>query len=787
MTLALTSSCLGFAQVAGTSGGNDLVIADAGKTEATIVVSPNAGEWEKRAASDLAIYIEKMSGAKPAVANTADAIAAALKSKSPLLIVGQEALNAEPDLKKELAKVAKKNPELQADAIVVRRAGNRVYLAGTNDDSHYFAVAELLQRWGCRWYFPSEFGECIPKQPTLKVGRLDHAYAPPFEIRNYWVAWNGEQEGREEFKHRNFMNRAGVNSGHAIGQYTKDLVPPGKTVMDVAIAEDATAEHVAKMIAPDYAKGVPSISLGMEDGTYRSDSPRDKELQAGLFDKYFIQPALTDGFMTFYNKVAEILVKQYPNSPTKLGFLAYSNITIPPQRNIVAAKSLITYLAPIDIDPNHGMDDRRSPPQQEYRDILYRWSEVMQGRVAIYDYDQGMLVWRDIPNPSFATIRDDFKHYRKAGILGVSTESRGAIGTVFLNLFMRGQLLWNPDADINALLTEFYEKFYGPAAKPMAAYWGAIFKAWDDTIVTEHEYFVAPAIYTPQLIKELKKHLEAAESLVKGGDAKLAERMKFTRNSFGILENYIAMVNAAATECDYKAAVAAGEKGVAARLELAKMNTTFTTRVINVAAETEANGPAWWLGEVKQYRDLGAFTDGTKGSLITKLPLEWSFRRDPHDTGIVQRWAADPVDLTEWNSLKNKGNIESHIYCGSRWEMLRTDLYAQAQGVLYPDWNYYNGIAWYRTDVDLGGGAAKGKVHVYFPGLFNECWLYVNGYLVAYRPFPAMWWLSDYKFEWDVDLTGKMQPGKNTIALRINNPHHMGGMFRRPFLYAPKE
>src|ERR1051326_6165839 len=404
----------------------------------------------------------------------------------------------------------------------------------------------------------------------------------------------------------------------------------------------------------------------MEDGTYRSDSPRDKELQAGLFDKYFIQPALTDGFMTFYNKVAEILVKQYPNSPTKLGFLAYSNITIPPQRNILAAKSLITYLAPIDIDTNNGMDDRRSPPQQEYRDILYRWSEVMQGRVAIYDYDQGMLVWRDIPNPSFATIRDDFKHYRKAGILGVSTESRGAIGTVFLNLFMRGQLLWNPDADINALLTEFYEKFYGPAAKPMAAYWGAIFKAWDDTIVTEHEYFVAPAIYTPQLIKELKKHLEAAESLVKGGDAKLAERMKFTRNSFGILENYIAMVNAAATECDYKAAVAAGEKGVAARLELAKMNTTFTTRVINVAAETEANGPAWWLGEVKQYRDLGAVTDGTKGSLITKLPLDWSFRRDPHDTGIVHLWAGDPVDLTEWNSLKNKGNIESHIYCGSR-------------------------------------------------------------------------------------------------------------------------
>jgi hypothetical protein len=764
----------------------DLLIADKSTSEATIVVSPQAGEWEKRAAADLALYIEKMSGAKLPVANTADGIATALKTKKPLLFIGQEALAAEPGLKKELAKVAKKEPVLQADAIVLRRDGNRVYLAGTNDDCHYFAVAELLRRWGCRWYLPSDFGECIPQQPTLKLGKLDYAYAPPFEIRNYWIAWNGEQAGREEFKHRNFMNNVNVHCGHAIGAYTKELIPPGKTIMDIPIAEEATAAHVAAKIAPEFAKGVPSISLGMEDGVYKSDSAKDKELQAGLFDKYFIQPALTDGFMTFYNRVAEILMKQYPNSPTKLGFLAYSNITIPPQRNIIAAKPLITYLAPIDIDPNHGMDDPRSPPQQEYRDMLYRWAEVMQGRVAIYDYDQGMLVWRDIPNPSFATIRDNMKHYRKAGILGVATESRGAMATVFLNLFMRAQLMWNPDADMDAMLAEFYEKFYGPAAQPMAAYWGAIFKAWNDTIITEHEYFVAPAIYTPQLIKELRKHIEAAGKLA-GSDVTIAERIKFTRLSFGVLDNYMAMVNAAATECDYKAAVAAGEKGLAARKELAAMNTTFTTRVIGVAEETEAGGPAWWPGEVKQYRDLLAFTDGTKGTLIQKLPLEWAFRRDPNDTGIVQRWAADPVDLSEWNSLKNKGSVESHMYCGSRWEILRTDLYAQAQGVLYPDWNYYNGFAWYRTDVDIGGGAARGKVRIRFPGLFNECWLYCNGYLVAYRPQNAMWWLNDYAFEWDVDLTGKVQEGKNTIAIRINNPHHMGGMFRRPFLYAPKE
>ena len=46
-----------------------------------------------------------------------------------------------------------------------------------------------------------------------------------------------------------------------------------------------------------------------------------------------------------------------------------------------------------------------------------------------------------------------------------------------------------------------------------------------------------------------------------------------------------------------------------------------------------------------------------------------------------------------------------------------------------------------------------------------------------------MWWVNDYRFEWDVDLTGKLKAGKNTIVLRLNNPHHMGGIWRRPFLY----
>src|SRR5581483_3905096 len=164
--------------------GGDLVIAEKGKAHAAVVVEAKAGPWEKRAADDLARFIGLMTGAKPAIVNT-------LPADAPALVVGGAALAAEPGLRQALERVAKKEPVLRADAIVLRRQGNRVYLAGTNDDSHYYAAAELLRRWGCRWYLPTDFGACVPDQQTLTLDKLDHAYAPPFEVRGYWIAWNG--------------------------------------------------------------------------------------------------------------------------------------------------------------------------------------------------------------------------------------------------------------------------------------------------------------------------------------------------------------------------------------------------------------------------------------------------------------------------------------------------------------------------------------------------------------------------------------------------------------------
>jgi hypothetical protein len=211
------------------------------------------------------------------------------------------------------------------------------------------------------------------------------------------------------------------------------------------------------------------------------------------------------------------------------------------------------------------------------------------------------------------------------------------------------------------------------------------------------------------------------------------------------------------------------------------MNPTFTTYKI-----MGENGYAWMPGEVEQMRELAYRLDGANGHLLTETPLAWAFRRDPHDTGLARGWAYTPADLSYWKLHGSDYTLQTRKDYPDEWEMLDTDLYMQGQGIRHADGQSFSGYYWYQTDLNVPSAAKTSHVHLMFPGLFNECWLYVNGVLVAHRPYREPWWRgNDYRFQWDVDLSGKLQPGHNLVTLRGVTFHHFGGMFRRPFLYEP--
>ena len=785
--VAVVDNASVFAAVAGATGHNPLAIVSRGAGSAIIVSSPEAGPREKRAAADLQKYIGLMTGVTLPIADTAESSATAFARGQPLLVVGEAARRAKPELYDRLQSVLKKKPFFRADGIVLQREGGRVYLLGSNDESQYFAVAELLRAWGVRWFMPGEFGECVPEELELSIGDLDLVYAPPFEVRTFSITWLGDETGADLFQLRNMMigPRSITIAGHALGHYTKDLA---KSPFEVPLTDPYTSEQVASKADTLYAQGK-AFSLAMEDGLYDSFYPRDRELMALQWDKYMQRWSVTDPMLELLNGVASRLRERHPESTAKIGFLIYSNMFLPPKRDIILELSLYGLIAPIDIDPIHPIGDPNSPPKAEYGQILDAWAKLLPGRLLVYDYDQSMLVWRDLPNPSHLAFAADVKRYRDAGVAGFTTETRMALATTGVNLYLRGRLMWNPDENVDAMLGDFYAHFFGPAQEPMRAYWCSIFDAWRETIVTEHEYFLAPAIYTPQLLNKLATSLEQAEQTMQDlrrpgrvlsrNERLYLERLKFVRLGFETLKYYMAMVTTAASKADYAGAVAAGEEGLRWREALNQMNSAFTTTRLET-------GTAFWPGEVQQYRELGEFVDGTKGRLMVTLPLEWAFHRDKPATGIARGFLDRSIDLSFWRAHKDEFTLETRKnYPADAWEMIRTDLYIQAQGVRDPNGQSFTGDIWYRTEMQLTPEQLGQNPHIRFPGLFNACELYVNGGKAGQREFKEPWWLADYHYEWDVAIGSIAHAGANELALRCQNPLHMGGIFRRPFVYSP--
>ena len=50
------------------------------------------------------------------------------------------------------------------------------------------AVYDLLERLGCRWYFPGDFGQVVPKAATIELPTLDVTGRPSFVVRNIWCS-----------------------------------------------------------------------------------------------------------------------------------------------------------------------------------------------------------------------------------------------------------------------------------------------------------------------------------------------------------------------------------------------------------------------------------------------------------------------------------------------------------------------------------------------------------------------------------------------------------------------
>ena len=78
---------------------------------------------------------------------------------------------------------------------------------------------------------------------------------------------------------------------------------------------------MADLVAKDFQENK-YFSLSMEDASVTSTNQEDRDLAGHLRDKFFGTEVLSDACLVFYNRVSHELLRRFPKSTAKIGFLA---------------------------------------------------------------------------------------------------------------------------------------------------------------------------------------------------------------------------------------------------------------------------------------------------------------------------------------------------------------------------------------------------------------------------------------------------------------------------------
>src|SRR5262249_4826017 len=132
-------------------------LADGGKALLRVVVSERASPATRKVAAELAGYLGTVAGCKFEV-TAGDGRTG--------IVVGTLAEFPAPGLAKALEV---RNRFDGKEAFGVRSEGNRLLLLGATALGASHAAYRLLERIGCRWFFPAAEWEVLPRQADLRV------------------------------------------------------------------------------------------------------------------------------------------------------------------------------------------------------------------------------------------------------------------------------------------------------------------------------------------------------------------------------------------------------------------------------------------------------------------------------------------------------------------------------------------------------------------------------------------------------------------------------------------
>ena len=456
------------------------VLARNGTAKAVIVLASDAIPSEKTAATELALYLGKITGARFEIRAEDEPRPAGLA-----LFVGPTGLARRLGLDAE---------RLGPEEWAVRASGNAVVLAGGRPRGTLYAVYHFLEDdLGVRWW--NAFEESVPQHRTLQIGELDRRGHPAFAQRDL-----GGADGRAEFLVRNRVNGASHQLSWSFGGYDGLATPwsvhsffyafPPADYFSVHpeyfSEKDGvrTADETQLCLTnPDLpalvAEKLDAYASAAEAKARETGAPPQRLLEFSQNDHLgsctcaacraaVLREASESGpLLELLNDVAGRLAFTHPDA--LLTTLAYT-YTFAPPAHLLASDHIVVRLS------GYGKRDFAkgvlAPENAVFRDAVDAWSRVTR-HLWIWDY---AVVFfgddRNLPIPSYRYYADDFRFYRDHGVSGIFVQHEFPIAADLrdLKVWLYLKLMENPDLDQQDLIREFTNGYYGKAAAPIRSY-----------------------------------------------------------------------------------------------------------------------------------------------------------------------------------------------------------------------------------------------------------------------------------------------------------------------------
>ena len=461
-----------FVSLASAKPSNELVLADSGKTNYAIYYSTQESQIVRFAAQELADYLEKISGAHFSLvtSNTGE---------KPLIVVGRNnsfvtAHETEVDF-----------DSVQADGFRIVSIGDTILIAGNIDRGTMYGVYHFLDIYlGVRWFSPNF--EVVPSKSTLTVSPMNDLENPHFTYREIF---SGDTDDGY-FRQRNRLNgcKGGTHRSYlyyppGIDTWSKDSPWGGNNFYEVVPEE--SYHYGGQLLAMSNGCRSAAVNYFLNKiaskgdeywwGFSQNDNGWDPDSQSRSFANTH-GGALSAPILDMVIDVANQVRQTYPNA--KLATLAYQWSFQPPS-GITVPDYVMIEIAPIEADFGYPYN---SPRNAAADSAFHGWDRIAPS-LSIWDYItnfQNYLqplpnIYAMCENIKFLASLNHLKSYFGEGAYNTSGAEFAA-----LRAWVAARLLWNPDQDYHALIHEFVNGYYGPAAYYIEQYIDALHQSLYD-------------------------------------------------------------------------------------------------------------------------------------------------------------------------------------------------------------------------------------------------------------------------------------------------------------------